>query len=67
MDNLKDKGMCPVEQTAGEKSPIYWVLFSHLEAQRSFVNKKPMHLGLLKTIPDLERSASSQAVQEQSG
>lgn len=67
MDNLKDKGMCPVEQTPGEKSPIYWVLFSHLEAQRNFVNKKPMHLGLLKTIPDLERSASSQAVQEQSG
>lgn len=67
MDNLKDKGMHPVEEAPGEKSHIYWVLFSHLEAQRNFVKKKPMHLGLLKTIPDLERSAFSQAAQEQSG
>lgn len=67
MDNLKDKGMHPVEEAPGEKSHIYWVLFSHPEAQRNFVKKKPMHLGLLKTIPDLERSAFSQAAQEQSG
>lgn len=67
MDNLKDKGMCPVEETPGEKSHNYWVLFSHLEAQRNFVNKKAMDLGLLKTIQHLERPASSQAVQEQSG
>lgn len=67
MDNLKDKGMCPVEEASGEKSHNYWVLFSHLEAQRNFVNKKAMDLGLLNTIPHLEGSASSQAVQERSG
>lgn len=67
MNNLKDKGMCPVEEAPAEKSHNYWVLFSHLEAQRNFVNKKPMDLALLKTIPHLEKSPSSQAVQEQSG
>lgn len=40
MDNLRDKEMCPVDEASGEESHMSWVIFSDLEAQISFVNKK---------------------------